>query len=309
MADALTNITNFITSPPGQLVAGGALAGVVWRFFEKVENVLADDTKLEIAVWLLGVKAGQKVEPLPETFAKVFDRVFGKKHLSWKCFWRSFVLSMIVYFLVLVALVPPVPAGHSKILLWTPLVLAGVIENAIPDYISLLGTRLVLRVAQHTNNVFMLILLLCLDCCITVLIALVAVALAYVSEANLNIILTSTEPHVIWSLLRDPDTLKLYGLAFGLTFNGFIFSHPIAYFHYFKLFGIWFFPAFLTSVWLWLYACSGFLLKFARRFDIGFDWFSRKCDIEHKPLNAIGLVAGCIVAGIWWTVVLVKWIV
>lgn len=47
-----------------------------------------------------------------------------------------------------------------------------------------------------------------------------------------------------------------------------------------------------SSIWLWLYAGSGFLLKAARRFDIGFDWFNRKFDIEKKPLSAIGLVAG-----------------
>ena len=72
------------------------LAGIVWKFFERVESVLTDQTKLEIAVWLLGVKFRQKIEPWPDTFAKVFDRVFGEKHLSWKCFWRSSVASTIL---------------------------------------------------------------------------------------------------------------------------------------------------------------------------------------------------------------------
>jgi len=50
---------------------------------------------------------------------------------------------------------------------------------------------------------------------------------------------------------------------------------------------LWYFPAFFTSIWLWLwlYAGSGFLLKAARRFDIGFDWFNRHFDIERKPLH------------------------
>lgn len=59
---------------------------------------------------------------------------------------------------------------------------------------------------------------------------------------------------------------------------------------------LWYFPAFFTSIWLWLYAGSGFLLKAARRFDIGFDWFNRHFDIEKKPLQSIGLVAGALVA-------------
>jgi hypothetical protein len=66
------------------------------------------------------------------------------------------------------------------------------------------------------------------------------------------------------------------------------------------------YPAFFTSIWLWLYAGSGFLLKAARRFDLGFDWFNRKFDIEKKPLQSIGLVAGALVAVVYWTAVIVS---
>ena len=65
------------------------------------------------------------------------------------------------------------------------------------------------------------------------------------------------------------------------------------------------YPALFTSIWLWLYAGSGLLLKAAHRFDIGFEWFNRRFDIEKKPLQSIGLVSGCIVAVLYWTVALV----
>src|SRR5580700_7893762 len=93
MADALTTVTNLNNSPPGQLVAGGALATIVWKFFERVEAVLTDQTKFEIAVWLVGVKTAEMV-PWPETFAKLFDRVFGVNHFSWKTFCRSAFVSL-----------------------------------------------------------------------------------------------------------------------------------------------------------------------------------------------------------------------
>jgi|SRR5580658_4149302 hypothetical protein len=70
-----------------------------------------------------------------------------------------------------------------------------------------------------------------------------------------------------------------------------------------------FFPTLLTSVWLWLYAGAGFLLKAARRFDLGFDWFNRKFDIEKKPLQSIGLVAGALVAVVYWAAVIVSRVV
>jgi len=72
---------------------------------------------------------------------------------------------------------------------------------------------------------------------------------------------------------------------------------------------ILFYPGLFSVTWLWLYAGSGFLLKCAHRFDIGFQWFNSKVDIEHKPLSAIGLVAGALVAVIRWTLVVVRWIV
>jgi hypothetical protein len=59
MPDVLTALTHLIQSPPGQLAAGGILTGIVWKFFERVQAVLTDQTKLEIAVWLLGVKFAQ----------------------------------------------------------------------------------------------------------------------------------------------------------------------------------------------------------------------------------------------------------
>jgi hypothetical protein len=43
--DVIGTITNVINSPPGQLAAGAALGGIVWKFFERVEAVLTDQTK------------------------------------------------------------------------------------------------------------------------------------------------------------------------------------------------------------------------------------------------------------------------
>jgi hypothetical protein len=45
MLTAPESLTKFINSPPGVLVAGGVLAGIVWKFFEGVDAVLNDATK------------------------------------------------------------------------------------------------------------------------------------------------------------------------------------------------------------------------------------------------------------------------
>src|ERR1017187_5373604 len=93
MFDALTTITHLIQSPPVQLVAGGALAGIVWKASERVEAVLTDQAKLEIAVWLLGVKTEKSAKVGHDLLVNAFEGVFGKKHLSWKCATASVCLT------------------------------------------------------------------------------------------------------------------------------------------------------------------------------------------------------------------------
>jgi len=296
MADALTTISHLINSPPGQLAAGGVLAGVVWKFFERVESVLNEDTKLEIALWLLEVKVGEKVEPWPDTFAKVFDRVFGTKHFSLRCFWRSCVASYSVA--AIAALVgavrinAPIPGywtltdslallGHGIVML----LIGSVIGNVLPDYISLLETRIALRILCRRDRTATYVGVLAFDLLFTIGVAIVAAMIAgwvIVDVLVLHGAKTITEP---------------YPFSTGLSAALFINQNLVL---------LWILPAFFTSIWLWLYAGSGFLLKAARRFDIGFDWFNRKFDIEKKPLQSIGLVAGALVAVVYWTAVIVS---
>lgn len=66
------------------------------------------------------------------------------------------------------------------------------------------------------------------------------------------------------------------------------------------------FPLYLATLWLGLYAASGFLVKAFRHFDIGFQWLNRRFDTENKPLKSIGLVAGVLVAVVYWTAVIVS---
>ena len=154
LADA---IQKFINSPPSQLAAGGVLAGIVWKFFDRVDGVLKDDTKLEIAVWLVGRKPlGPKVQRWPATFANVFDRVFGSRHISWRCFGRSAVASSAVSILAGIYATLRSTGKWANLnaffqALPVLLVLACFL-NVVPDYISLLLTRYTLRLAEGRSS-------------------------------------------------------------------------------------------------------------------------------------------------------------
>lgn len=282
MPDAVTAITNALNSPVtvfgGHLAAGGVLAGIVWKCFERTENVLNEDTKKDIGDWLLGVKTAEKVQSWPDTFASVFDRVFGKRHLSWKCFWRSAIASYSAVFLVGV---------YQEPLGWLlspdslyDMIRYSLVGNVLPDYASLLETRYVLSFIQRTHSFQQRLIWLSLDCVLT---SAMAVLTAHVILSY-------------WWISADPSQWHWSISA--------IMGHP-ADFHQNHSWFSFVLPAFFTSVWIWLYVGSGLLLTAARRFDIGFQWFNSKADIEHKPLSAVGLVAGALVAMAYWAAVIV----
>jgi hypothetical protein len=157
-------MTKFINSPPGVLAAGGVLAGIVWKAFERVEAVLTDQTKFEIAVWLVGVRVSQRVEPWPDTFAKVFEQAFGRKYLSWKCIRRSLLASTlgILFFGTLLVYVvfstnAPFSGPEYLVLLFVlPVCL-------LLDYFFLFKTRLLLQQLRRHNTVIGAAFILCVD--------------------------------------------------------------------------------------------------------------------------------------------------
>jgi hypothetical protein len=60
-------------------------------------------------------------------------------------------------------------------------------------------------------------------------------------------------------------------------------------------------PAVLLSMWMWLPFIAGYGLRALRHFDKGFKWFIGHFDVEHKPLQAIGLVAAVFMVVAYWS--------
>lgn len=289
MADALNTITKLINSPPGQLAAGGVLAGIVWKFFERVEAVLTDQTKLEVAVWLVGRKPlGAKIGPWPDTFSRLLNTLFGTRHISWKCFWRSCVCSAAIFIIVVVyqTTVYWHEIGFLKELFRATLrnlIMFALPVMAVSDYLFLLKSRFLLALMQGRRSGLRQSAILLADTGCTAILSWLTVFWS----VGLPLALASTGRVDLAVQTLTSDSVSFRGALSDPLFRAFIY------------------PAFFTSIWLWLYAGSGFLLKAARRFDIGFEWFNRKFDIEKKPLQSIGLVAGALVAMVYWMVVVI----
>jgi hypothetical protein len=322
MSDTLSTITQFVNSPPGQLAAGGVLAGMVWKFFERVEGVLTDNTRHGIARWLrvrnieTGILAEEAVN-WPDMFAQMFDRVFGERHVAWKCFLRSAGISTILYgfvfafaflhgfgvFQVRDPAQANVPSFETSMLAMLPLFLGVAI---IGDYVSLLLTRGSIEYMPSVIHS-----------------GLFRVPLLWFYVLFMNIGWVGVVGYLV--TIINVALAKTWWTS-ALVFQGHYHLSYVARYFFPPMFRessvgdwlpfypnrillLWFYPAFFASIWLWLYATSGCLLKVARRFDIGFDWFNRHFDIEKKPLQSIGLVAGALVAIVYWAAVIVNRIV
>src|SRR5436309_15230032 len=72
------SVTSFIVEPTKQIVVGSVLAGIVWKVFYKAEEKLNDDTKLAIAVWLLGVRLTPTTKDRRSLWLNLFWAVCGK---------------------------------------------------------------------------------------------------------------------------------------------------------------------------------------------------------------------------------------
>jgi hypothetical protein len=310
MVAALTTITQVIQFSP-ELVNAGLCFGFVFGFFKTVGDLLADKTNWKIARWIrlksfeTGVVADEAAN-WPKTFAEVFDRVFGTEHWSLKCFWRSCLASycaVIISFTVWAVRFPFYGSWKNAVFLT---LICGSIGNVPFDYVSLLETRWLLGVMSKTKSGAVLLGLVLTDAIVTLVLGVIGGLLA---------------DRVYYSVMewRRPELWCVGAAQYNcheVQFSHYLLELKVAIENPAQLvdvlagkFLLWLAAAFFTSIWLWLYAGAGFLLRFVLGFDMIFNWFNRKFDIEKKPLQSIGLVAGALVAIVYWTAVIVSRVV
>jgi hypothetical protein len=293
MAIDIDTLTKLIQTPPRSLIAGTVLFGLVWGLFRGIESVLADDTKFEIAVWLVGVKPiGSKIKAWSKTIFTMYERIYGKWP-KWPFSLRSNVAVLISsclsasLIIVILASGHPIRLGH---LTWSAVGDLGeaMLLNMLAVHVSYTNTTMYKRLRRFARGP------------IAIQIAFLLVFQFW--EAGVP------SPFTITSVLLSGKVASILSDLFGLphfvlpwettplTLNWRVITVLLA-------------NSFMTSIWLWLFVISGLLLIVARRFDIGFQWFNRKFDIEKKPLSAIGLVAGALVAMVYWGFAIGSWIV
>jgi hypothetical protein len=292
------------------LLVGLTLAGIVWKFFERCESVMTDDAKFDVAIWLLGVKTATSVQRWTGSFLSLVDRAFGERKLSWRSFRRSCIATYACIAMgMTVGLMSPLlrspagrllPPGESQLsllaaaLITSPILLAVfTITQCLPDYLSFMKTRRAIERFARSHSTRMRATIIGLD---------LAGSLAFAFGSSLMLMtLNWCAIHQLATLF--PNAPREYALALRPYLTLQIrqtFAHGVV-----NELAALSYPAFFGTIWFALYITSGSLLKGARRFDTGFQWFNERFDIERRPLQSIGMVGGTLLALIYWVIALV----
>src|SRR4051812_10875159 len=86
---SLSDIVQFVGTSSAPVVVAGSVLGV----FELGERLASQRAKDALSQWLLSFDI-QRAKALPDGTREFFERIFGERHFSLKCFIRSAVFSL-----------------------------------------------------------------------------------------------------------------------------------------------------------------------------------------------------------------------
>ena len=272
----------------------GASVGLALAFlslFQIADSHLPPHLKALAGRWLVPVKGGVRVS-VAEAFNQLFEAVFYRRHLSFRCLWRSAFASTLALGLIF-AFGWFFLADFRRVFdgAWSPLLrnalIMTAIANIVGDYVSLGQTRLFLRWAARAP--IWLPVLVVADAVFTLGIYLGVTFGAFLALEPLFAELLGSARYVA---VDDAGQVTLKQLG------------PVAYFQ--SLFPAspdsarwlpvqWVFvfsilTAFITSVWLWLVLLFGPLARLLLARDGEVSGLGRGLGMQTHPFTGLGMM-------------------
>ena len=155
----------------------------------------------------------------------------------------------------------------------------GVLVNLIPDYLSLLETRLIIKWMSKNTTFFRILILLILD--------IIATALIYF------IIVLLILPIFIY-VEKETSLKEIFSESLIAFFSALTFSDKNN-----SIWSVFLYSTFFTSIWVWLYALSGFLERIVNQSKMILNFLKDHLSIEDKPLRSMGFISGIILTFIY----------
>jgi hypothetical protein len=285
------------------------VAGTVLAVFELGERFASQQAKDALSKWLLTFDV-QKAKVLPDGTQELFEKIFGERHLSLKCFIRSAVFSLgaLAFVAIVILLINPNSELFSTdivILMINPYGYVGdallfygwayfalgwaffalwLLWSIVIDYISLFKTRFVLRLLLrlHRRTMILTIAILVVDYISYHLIFDVGLSLFYpaasafydVSYSAFDDTTIGYWKRVIWDASHY-DFRELLAVP--------IMEDPLIV--------VLFWAGFAPSIWMWLYVLALFVTRLLLRSEKLVNWLRWALYNEKNPFRSIGAVA------------------
>lgn len=288
-----------LASPLTILLSSSVVYYAVYRAFAHFDsNVLSKEAKKKIAEWITRREGSIEETQWPRQFLGLFDRLFGKRHLSVKCFLRSCLVSLAVLTLafVLWAIARPDSAvlyaqrmNEDLAENLTFFLIFNILWNICLDYLPLLACRHILGIMGSRSVSFTGSLGYAL------LGTLASVATYIFLTVYLGLFVFTILWDRIFPVAMDEVNVVFTWYMQDLWENGLFFAaRPGS-----GSIGVPFYSALFTSVWAWVYVASTGIIRTLGSFDPVLFYLRKEVRRSDKPLAVIGSVAGILVAFMW----------
>lgn len=263
-----------------------SVAGLFW----KLDDAIAEAPRQALSSFLQRVRIEPPYPNVPIIVSAAFDRIFGKKHLSWRCFFMSCLFSFLAVAMLSVVYFR---AGPQRLVYLPDLVFVAITLNLVPDYFSLMETRFVVKLMGRTLKFLPILGYLVLDFLLTLLIFLV-LGLLLLTMGRLFLGLSSAE---------DFGRIYAGGISEVLSKDALTLSGGIS-----GLPGVVLYSTFFTSVWVWLTALGWGSIRLMAMAPPLLQAMQYLLPIKERPLRSIGEVAAMIACLGYWGISAVTWI-
>lgn len=230
----------------------------------------------------------RKEESPSQQFDSLLDEFFGRKHLSWKCFIRSFIISSLV--VIILATIAFAISKNVDKYFFAMIIVLSPFTNILPDYVSLLESRIIINYIGKNKNIMLKCFYFLLDMVFSLTIFTIGLIVAFFTVDFNNDIMNKTQVSTI-EYLYDTfwDILRLMGEAISFENN---------------ILAVYLYSTFTTSIWVWLYVISAMSIRFSSGVKTMIGYLSF-LDLKDQPIKVIGVVASIFTFMFAWPLLIV----
>jgi hypothetical protein len=252
---------------------------------------------------LSGGTVGRPVLVIAAPFTSAYDAVFGSRLLSRSFMLRSAVASVLwvsILFLVWVLGHPlraEIMSGESLGSLLYRNVMFALVVNLVPDYLSLIKTRLAMYWAERKRPSLAAVLIVDLA---------FSIALGWIGVIIFMTLIWLATGQTFWYSLLGAFRESGENLVHAVTFSGFGFILPTGNPNYripAPTFGVFFYSTFLASLWLWLWSLGVVLTRITSAVGHGWGRLKSVIDVDEHPFFSVAAVVVVVVLVPLWLVV------